>query len=472
MGRHPILWLGLACWPVWVWAGQRLLASPEERWHLVPALLLAWAVWRRRGDLGSGAVAPSSLPSPDRSSVPWLAVALLAVYGITFPWTPPLLRALWVSCVLAALISRRFWGRTVVPGVWGSVLLALPMLPSLHFFFGYPWRRWTTLAAAQLLRLGGLGVTAEGAQLAWPGGVVAVDAPCSGLDMGWVVGVLLVALWLFVGTGWRRSLITAGATLGLVLVANALRASALFYVESGLLEASPIVARPWHHGAIGLAVFVPLCLLPGWFLIRPGTAPGGSSPAALSSSPGADPAPTPALARLQNQHSWLWGLALTVAFGLPWLGTRAGLGGPSASAADGFPGWPQHFEGKALVQLPLTPREERFGEGFPGHLGRFHDGRREILLRWVAAPTRRLHPADQCLRGHGYEVEYQPSERDAEGRPWTVLMAHDATVSLRLHEAIRDADGQQWSDVSAWYWAAVLGHSRGPWWSIVVAEGQ
>ena len=38
-------------------------------------------------------------------------------------------------------------------------------------------------------------------------------------------------------------------------------------------------------------------------------------------------------------------------------------------------------------------------------------------------------------------------------------------------EAIKGERAGHWPDVAAWYWdAAVLGNSRGPWWSIVVAE--
>lgn len=471
--RSPILWLAVACWPVVVWILERYIASPEERWHLVPALLLASAMWRRRG-LPHGDGDPR-IPrrSPLDHNPPGLAVVLLAVYLLSYAWLPPLLRALVVGCILATLISQRFWGRTLVPGVWGSVLLALPMLPSVHFFLGYPWRRWTTWAAAQLLQLGGLTVTAEGTQLAWPGGLVAVDAPCSGLDMGWVVAVLLVALWLFIDTGWRPSLLTAGATLGLVMMANALRASALFYLESGLLAGLPLQAQSWHHEAVGLAVFAPLCLLPGWFLMRSSATDGGAA-AATPARPlvrrpdhGVEPRDRSGRRPTGRWIPSLWLAGLSLAFGLPWL-----VPAEAASSPDGgFPGWPSHYQGKELVQLPLTPREERFGEGFPGRLGRFHDGHREILLRWVAAPTRRLHPAAHCLRGHGYEVEHRPAERDGEGRLWTVLLAHNAQGSLRLREAIRDAEGRQWGDVSAWYWAALLGRSQGPWWSIVVAEG-
>src|SRR5262245_3744823 len=69
-----------------------------------------------------------------------------------------------------------------------------------------------------------------------------------------------------------------------------------------------------------------------------------------------------------------------------------------------FPGWPTEYEGRALIELPLTQRETAFVQDFPGRVGRFTDGTREIIIRWVGAPTRRLHSAADCFRGSGYAV--------------------------------------------------------------------
>jgi len=33
-----------------------------------------------------------------------------------------------------------------------------------------------------------------------------------------------------------------------------------------------------------------------------------------------------------------------------------------------------------------------------------------------------------------------------------------------------DGRGGHWTDVSAWYWSALLGSSEGPWWALTVAE--
>jgi hypothetical protein len=142
----------------------------------------------------------------------------------------------------------------------------------------------------------------------------------------------------------------------------------------------------------------------------------------------------------------------------------------TASPSAGFGDWPTHYDGHALTELPLTPREIAFTRDFPGRIGRFTDGRREIIIRWVSAPTRRLHPAVDCFRGSGYSTTPLPSRRDEAGHAMGCFRARHGADELTTCEIIRDDRGETWSDVSAWYWHAMLGSSPGPWWSFVVAE--
>ena len=150
---------------------------------------------------------------------------------------------------------------------------------------------------------------------------------------------------------------------------------------------------------------------------------------------------------------------------VPWIGAKAQ---PSASAD--FPGWPSHFAGKPLRELPLGETERRFAEGFPGRIGRFSDGERELVIRWVSQETRRLHPASDCLRGVGYSIKPQSLVVDADGARWGRLVARRGDEQLEVRERIFDARENQWTDVSAWYWAATTGKSRGPWWAITIAS--
>lgn len=138
-----------------------------------------------------------------------------------------------------------------------------------------------------------------------------------------------------------------------------------------------------------------------------------------------------------------------------------------------FPGWPATFEGRELKPPPLSPREERFVADFPGRVGRFTDGRREIIIRWVARETRALHPASDCFKGLGYSIRPLPLVTDESGQRWSVFKATMNGESLRVMERIYSAHGDQsWTDVSTWYWQALLGKTNGPWWAVTVTERQ
>ena len=142
----------------------------------------------------------------------------------------------------------------------------------------------------------------------------------------------------------------------------------------------------------------------------------------------------------------------------------------SITGNDGFPGWPAEHENRALQELLLGEREIAFAREFPGRTTRLTDGRREIIMRWVAEPTRRLHSAADCLRSVGYSIAPLPVRRDAAGHLMGCFRAHGPGGDFTVCELVRDERGGSWPDVSAWYWNALLGFSQGPWWSIVVAE--
>ena len=150
---------------------------------------------------------------------------------------------------------------------------------------------------------------------------------------------------------------------------------------------------------------------------------------------------------------------------------------------EGFPGWPTHFEGRKLTPLELSSAEVRFERDFPGRLGRFTDGEREIVIRWVSQATRKLHPSADCFRGSGYRVTPMSIEM-IDGKAWSRFDAQHKTglhagfpgnSSLvtghwRVREIIIDEAGGQWTDVSSWYWAAMRDRTEGHWWSMTVAS--
>ncbi|MGE5786548.1 MAG: hypothetical protein ACM3ZE_18265, partial [Myxococcales bacterium] len=131
-----------------------------------------------------------------------------------------------------------------------------------------------------------------------------------------------------------------------------------------------------------------------------------------------------------------------------------------------FPGWPVLEPGSAPPELPLTETELGFARNFPGKIGKFGDSHRSYVVRWVTTPTRRLHPAEDCYRASGFTVHHEsrcPAEMSEAAGCFTAVR-NGAT--LLVQERIIDSQGKTFSDVSAWYWAAMRGVTAGPWWSV------
>jgi hypothetical protein len=131
---------------------------------------------------------------------------------------------------------------------------------------------------------------------------------------------------------------------------------------------------------------------------------------------------------------------------------------------------PTEWQGRALRPLALGEVEQRFARRFPGSIARLTDDRAVLVLRTVRQPTRMLHPAADCYRGLGWQVGAQQLQLDAGGAMWRCFEALHDGRRIRVCERIVDADGRGFTDASAWYWAAALGQSHGPWQAFTVAS--
>jgi hypothetical protein len=129
--------------------------------------------------------------------------------------------------------------------------------------------------------------------------------------------------------------------------------------------------------------------------------------------------------------------------------------------------WPAELISPTWTPLALGPREARFARDFPGRIAAFAtpDGR-TLLVRRLHRPTRKLHPAADCLRAVGYAIEPRPIHRESNGVEWSELHATRDNDTLRVRERLLGADGRRWTDISAWYWSAALGRATGPWWAV------
>ncbi len=133
----------------------------------------------------------------------------------------------------------------------------------------------------------------------------------------------------------------------------------------------------------------------------------------------------------------------------------------------GADAWPSDLVAKDWIPLALGKREERFARDFPGRVAAFAtpDGR-TIILRRLDQPTRKLHPAADCLRALGHAIEPRPIHRRPDGVEWGEFRATRGNDAFRVRERLLGADGRRWTDVSAWYWSSILGRAAGPWWAI------
>jgi exosortase/archaeosortase family protein len=444
------LWLALpttALLPVWRWCAARLVDGSDDPLGIVALAALAVLVVRDCKQFSG---------SPRQS---WMVVtmSLVAAAVLGAAALPALVRGvLGVLAVCAALMASRRRGQPML-AIAGLGLLALPLLSSLQFFVGFPLRVVTAEASSLLLSAFGVVVERSGSALTVAGRLVMVDAPCSGIQMGWMAyfTACFSAAWLRIpDLRFLRRVPFVGVT---VLGGNIVRNTLLVVKEAG------VVSWPhWTHEAIGLATFAGVCALVLWHVAGAGRAPARSDEG------------VPHKMVTCTFLRWVRALSLAAYAGLaiwPWLQPGTAVANLNAPAVE----WPQQLEGRPLQPLALSVVEQRFADRFPGAIGRFTDGASVIVLRHVVAPTRMLHPATDCYRGLGYRISGEALEHGLNDQSRSAptlrrcFIAERDGQRVRVCEHIVDTSGQRFTDTSAWYWSAVTGRSQGPWQAVTKA---
>ena len=443
----PLLWLAAfaaALWPAWTWAAARLADGSDDPLGLAAIAVLVVAVVR---------LAPQLRREP---SLRWLAIAAaLAVAATTVLATgPALLGAMLAALSMAAVLRAFMAAGTPSLALAGLAVLALPVVSSLQFYAGFPLRVVTAEASTRLLDVLGFAAERQGSAMVVDGHLVIVDAPCSGVQMVWMAYfcACTVAWWARLSD---RVFATRVAGVGLVvLIGNVVRNSVLVGLEAR--GAAPA----WLHEAVGTVVLALVCIAVVFIVGR------RSSPLLLplagegrgEGSRANDTAP--------------WRLPLTMLLAtcaaLPSLAGRHDATNESVLGAISTE-LPRDWNGRPLRPLALGAVEARFASHFPGRIARLTDEQSVIVWRDVTAPTRMLHPAADCYRGLGYGIADARLERDAGGLLWRSFIATRSGMRVRVAERIVGRDGSTFTDASAWFWAARLGRSQGPWQAITVA---
>lgn len=416
-----------AFWPVLLWWGRRVADDSDEPLGVLALVCGLAFLWRERARLSAGKAALAG----------GLLIALTARF---FADKLPML-LLGLALILALTVSLRLWRQ---PGIAALLSLALPWVATLQFVLGYPLRVIVAMAAGGLLGLIGVEVRREGTDLWHQDMAVGVDAPCSGIRMLWFLLFAAAFLAARFRLDWPRTLFCLGLAGALALAANMLRATVLFFPEAGL------VSWPhWTHEATGLIFFLPCLAL----LLKVARRLENKS----------SPAP-PVASSLSTR--WLGvGAAISLALAVSWV-WRPQPQAADATAKSDFH-WPSHFRGMELAPLPLSVREEHFASGFPGALARFRCGEGELILRRVERATRMLHPASDCFQAAGFQMTRLSASVVAEDGLWQVWEARRGDEPpLLVCEQIRGADGELFTDVSAWFWHALRRPESGPWMAV------
>ena len=213
----------------------------DEPWGIAALAVALMLTWRN----------PRTWQLTTDDRLLWSAVLLTVAYIAAVPTSPPLIRAALAMAALACSWISVTGVRSKLAPVAVLFALSLPVIASLQFYLGYPLRSLTTAGAELTLNLMGLAVERSGTALLWQGQTVLVDAPCSGVRMLWTGAALACALALHRDAiGWRGLATLLAVATAAALLANVLRAAALFVVET---RDSPLPA--FIHPTIGAATF-------------------------------------------------------------------------------------------------------------------------------------------------------------------------------------------------------------------------
>lgn len=230
-------------WHAWQWYFNRVNSSPEEAIGLL-AIFVFMLFWAAQLISQRKAIFKFSL---------WPIALLLILYSLSFFFpVPSIIRAAIAFLTLFMIVYWSSFGSQPPISFWGLILISLPVVPSLQFYLGYPARFISASLTVSLLQLNGVAVSQSGTNLIWQDQLLQFDAPCSGVTM-LCAGLLIT---LFISLVYRFSVLKTAVAIFIaslfVLFGNVLRASSLFYLETGAISFD----APWLHEGIGVGAFL------------------------------------------------------------------------------------------------------------------------------------------------------------------------------------------------------------------------
>lgn len=421
--------------PLFLWYGRRITDQSDEPLGLIALLTALGFLWLQRKEI----------------SVQPLALAGGALLLISAQLSPLKQFPLGLGLVVIVALGLALQVPRKKAGIMLLLFLSLPLMASLNFFAGYPLRLIVAESSRILLFLGGLDIERVGALLKDGAQLVGVDPPCAGISMLWTGCFAAAVLATRLSFSYFQTAKFLCGSLLLVILGNVLRATILFFPESGRVH-----WPHFTHEGVGLIMHA--------FVLLVIVALSGRFSGKFSKRPAQTWTFTHVL-----KTSAIWAsLGFLLAGGLYFPVNRTVI---AQTSLENVPIWPATFEGVPLVKMPLTEREMRFARDFPGEIARFQCEKKVVILRRVAKATRLLHASADCLKASGWSLEPQPVQKDDAGRVWSTMRGDFAGETFTVKERITNfAQSEGYTDVSAWFWAALFRSSEGPWLATTLIE--
>lgn len=229
----------LAAWPHWLWMVRRSSDGSDDPWGIVALLTIVGLIY----------IDKDKLRIPQASALSITAILIVTATAV-WSWLPPMIATAFALAGCSILIANMLPANRKYLPLLSLAMLSLPLVASLNFYLGYPLRWFCAQSTSVMLSLLGTDTTPAGASLWWNGKTILIDAPCAGIAMLWL-GLYLGALFSYLNNAKPlRTLLNLGMASTLVIIANIVRNTLLFYKESGMVQ-----LPHWTHEAIGLIVF-------------------------------------------------------------------------------------------------------------------------------------------------------------------------------------------------------------------------
>jgi len=305
--------------------------------------------------------------------------------------------ALAIDVYAIALLAGVSDRKNPLSAAWLAVLFAfsLPLERIFQRVIGFGLQHLSADGACLLLHGLFADVQCTGIRILLAGRDVLVDLPCSGVKTITLLCILFAALMCVFRPSLTRSMQIGIVTLASALLANMIRIVCLsiFIAFPEKIAGINVMAQPWHD-LIGLFCLtlaaLPLALLCG---LRE------CNQAVIQDVPDDQPVVIP-VGKIKAWFALGFLSLAAVIVSLP----RQPLDISDTGTALSLP---VYLQGQYGQTVALNQQEQDYFTQFGGTALKMRYGQNSALLIRTNSPLRHLHAPDECLRGLGFDVQYQ-----------------------------------------------------------------